>query len=180
MEYLLRITLILVLMSNGIIRSQVEIDKAIQLTGGAGERRLSNLEAPVNNTDAANKEYVDNAVAGTGGNVVPDTTYTLSGTKLLTANYGGTTFTVPAGKIWAIQSSLHTSNISYPPRITNINGQSYNYGYLTGHVYTGNNVYPIVLPFFLKPGTVFTVDVGNSAGQKALISVAEYKIAVQP
>jgi hypothetical protein len=51
--------------------SQIEVDKPIQLTGGTGERALLNLEAPVNGTDAVNKDYVDNAVSAGGGSSLP-------------------------------------------------------------------------------------------------------------
>lgn len=47
--------------------AQVEVDKPIQMTGGTGERVISSLETPVAGTDAANKDYVDNAVAASGG-----------------------------------------------------------------------------------------------------------------
>ncbi|MCC6600014.1 MAG: DUF1566 domain-containing protein [Crocinitomicaceae bacterium] len=46
--------------------SQIEVDRSIQLTGPDGERNVTNLEIPVNDTDAASKEYVDGAVAATG------------------------------------------------------------------------------------------------------------------
>jgi hypothetical protein len=47
--------------------SQVDIDKPINLSGGVGERAITNLELPVNGTDAVNKDYVDNAVSAGGG-----------------------------------------------------------------------------------------------------------------
>ncbi|MCC6600250.1 MAG: hypothetical protein IT223_06210 [Crocinitomicaceae bacterium] len=47
--------------------AQVEIDKPVVLTGADGNRSMQNLEAPVNGTDAVNKDYVDNAVAAGGG-----------------------------------------------------------------------------------------------------------------
>jgi len=47
--------------------SQVEVDQAIDLTGADGTRAVRNLEAPVNGTDAANKDYVDNAASASGG-----------------------------------------------------------------------------------------------------------------
>ncbi len=51
--------------------AQVQVDQPIELTGGAGQRSVQGLEAPVNGTDAVNKDYVDNAVsAGGGGNPV--------------------------------------------------------------------------------------------------------------
>lgn len=46
--------------------SQIVVDRSIQLTGPDGERNVTNLEIPVNDTDAASKEYVDGAVAATG------------------------------------------------------------------------------------------------------------------
>lgn len=49
------------------LTAQVEVDQAIELTGTTGNRAIRNLEAPVNGTDAVNKDYVDNAVAGSGG-----------------------------------------------------------------------------------------------------------------
>lgn len=49
------------------VLAQIQIDKPIELIGGSGERMLSNLEAPVDGTDAANKDYVDSAVGATGG-----------------------------------------------------------------------------------------------------------------
>ncbi|MCC6600543.1 MAG: hypothetical protein IT223_07690 [Crocinitomicaceae bacterium] len=47
--------------------AQVEIDQPVLLTGSDGNRSMQNLEAPVNGTDAVNKDYVDNAVAASGG-----------------------------------------------------------------------------------------------------------------
>jgi len=48
------------------LSAQVEIDQAIELTGAEGNRRISNLELPVADEDAANKAYVDNAVSASG------------------------------------------------------------------------------------------------------------------
>jgi len=50
-----------------VTEAQVETDQAIELTGSDGTRAVRNLEAPVNGTDAVNKDYVDNAVSGSGG-----------------------------------------------------------------------------------------------------------------
>jgi len=47
--------------------AQVETDKPIVLTGADGERYVTGLELPVNNVDAASKEYVDAAVSASGG-----------------------------------------------------------------------------------------------------------------
>jgi len=47
--------------------AQIEIDQPIELTGSDGNRAMRNLEAPVDGTDAVNKDYVDNAVSGSGG-----------------------------------------------------------------------------------------------------------------
>lgn len=46
--------------------AQVEIDKPIHLTGADGERTITQLENPVNATDAANKAYVDEQVSTFG------------------------------------------------------------------------------------------------------------------
>lgn len=47
--------------------AQVEIDQRIILSGTDGNRMIEQLEAPVNSTDAVNKEYVDSAVSASGG-----------------------------------------------------------------------------------------------------------------
>ncbi len=54
-----------------ISHAQIEVDKPIQMTGGSGERIVTNLEAPVNGSDAVNKDYVDNSVAALGGSSLP-------------------------------------------------------------------------------------------------------------
>jgi hypothetical protein len=49
------------------LRAQVQIDKPLQMTGGSGQRAVTNLETPVNGTDAANKAYVDAQIASLSG-----------------------------------------------------------------------------------------------------------------
>jgi hypothetical protein len=50
--------------------SQVEVDQNIVLTGGPGVSSISGLvDAPVQDSDAVNKAYVDAAVSATGGGV---------------------------------------------------------------------------------------------------------------
>jgi len=53
------------------IWAQVHIDKPIELTGGAGDRKITALESPVDGTDAVNKDYVDNAISSGGGPFSP-------------------------------------------------------------------------------------------------------------
>jgi len=79
----------LALMASFALTAQVETDQAIELTGADGTRAIRNLDAPVNGTDAVNKDYVDNAVAGSGG--AAPLWY-----KMQHFTTGGT-FTVPAG-----------------------------------------------------------------------------------
>lgn len=63
--------------------SQVHIDKPINLTGASGDRSIQQLELPINGTDAANKDYVDQAVAASGGGGTSHGS--ASGTSVLTA-----------------------------------------------------------------------------------------------
>jgi hypothetical protein len=63
--------------------AQVEVDKGIELTGGTGERYVTNLEAPVNGTDAVNKDYVDGAVSAGGGSSLPSEISNESPTTML-------------------------------------------------------------------------------------------------
>jgi len=51
--------------------AQVEIDQKVVLTGADGNRVIQQLEAPVDGTDAVNKDYVDSAVSGSGGASMP-------------------------------------------------------------------------------------------------------------
>jgi hypothetical protein len=67
------------------LTAQVEIDQAIELTGADGDRAVRNLEAPVDGTDAVNKDYVDNAVSGSGGGGGPTMVSDQSST---TMNFG--------------------------------------------------------------------------------------------
>jgi hypothetical protein len=69
--------------------AQVEIDQAIELTGSDGDRAVRNLEAPVDGTDAVNKDYVDNAVSGSGGGAARPTM--LSDESATTMNRGQAT-----------------------------------------------------------------------------------------
>jgi len=57
----------LILGISGSVFTQVEIDKSLQLTGGAGDRKITNLELPATGTDAANKDYVEEQIAANSG-----------------------------------------------------------------------------------------------------------------
>lgn len=50
--------------------AQVEFDRHIQLTGPDGERKITGIELPINDFDAVNKAYVDNALSGGGAHYV--------------------------------------------------------------------------------------------------------------
>lgn len=67
------------------LSAQVEIDQAIQLTGVDGNRAVRNLESPINGTDAANKDYVDSSVSGSGGGGAPTM---ISAESSSSMNYG--------------------------------------------------------------------------------------------
>jgi len=78
------VTLLLsgMLLSTGVY-AQLEVDQAIELNGADGTRAVRNLEAPVNGTDAANKDYVDNAASASGGGGgLPSMISNESGTEL--------------------------------------------------------------------------------------------------
>jgi len=50
------------------LHAQLDIDRPINLNGSnASDRRVTNLSAPVNENDAANKYYVDSLVAANAG-----------------------------------------------------------------------------------------------------------------
>jgi len=142
--------------------------------------KIVNVATCTNNLDAANKEYVDNAVAaGGGGPTLADTTYMLCGAKLLPVNYSGTTYTVPSDKIWAIESALSTGGFAYPVRIYSINGVSYSGGYIGNYSYSGNNIYCIATPYVLPSGTTVVFKVDGSTSYTGLVSIREYKKVIQ-
>jgi len=74
--------------------AQVETDKPIVLTGADGERYVTGLELPVNNVDAASKEYVDAAVAGSGGGGAVMTTLGSGSLPTMMSAESGTTHTL--------------------------------------------------------------------------------------
>jgi len=85
--------------------------------------KIVNVAVCTHNHDAANKEYVDNAVNAGGGSVtLSDTMYLVSGSRILEVDYGGTTFTVPAGKFWSVESAIHNK----PPCGSSNNSIIYN------------------------------------------------------
>jgi len=55
------------LLSAALVSAQVDVDKPINLTGADGDRKITNLELPVDGTDAANKDYVDSSASASGG-----------------------------------------------------------------------------------------------------------------
>lgn len=62
------LTILIFLSIYGFLSAQVDIDQSIQLTGGTGASAITGItDPPVNGTDAANKDYVDAAVAAGGG-----------------------------------------------------------------------------------------------------------------
>ena len=147
--------------------------------------KIVNLATCTQNLDAANKEYVDNAVsAGGGGSSLADTTYMLCGSKLLPVAYGGTSYTVPAGKMWSIESAVYT-HYRRPVAITSINGLTYGFAYIVNYslydTYYGYYVYCIATPYFLPAGTTVTFNVGDSSypSERGLVSIKEYKMVIQ-
>jgi hypothetical protein len=69
------------------INAQVEVNKPIQLTGESGDRKITNLETPVQDSDAANKEYVDTQISSLSGG-------SSHGRQMFTSNGN---FSVPEG-----------------------------------------------------------------------------------
>ncbi|HRS53603.1 MAG TPA: hypothetical protein P5250_02730 [Bacteroidales bacterium] len=146
--------------------------------------KIVNVATCTNNLDAANKEYVDNAVAaGGGGPTLADTTYQFSRVLLLQVDYPSTSYTVPANRAWSIESAINANGVNlqaYPVRITNINGNVIaSYQSITNYIYTGNLLYPPPFPLWLPEGTNITFAVGSSSGHKGWVSIREYKKVIQ-
>jgi hypothetical protein len=58
----------LAILASQILTGQIEIDRSVHLTGGTGNSSITGLaDAPVADSDAVNKAYVDAAVSATGG-----------------------------------------------------------------------------------------------------------------
>ncbi|MCC6600242.1 MAG: hypothetical protein IT223_06170 [Crocinitomicaceae bacterium] len=60
-------TLLLTLLSCQLTFAQVEVDHKIQLTGSGGDAKIEGVQTVVNDFDAANKKYVDDAISGLSG-----------------------------------------------------------------------------------------------------------------
>ena len=85
-----------------------------------------------------------------------------------------TSYTVPAGKVWKIESAV-SANQYYPVRITNINGRSLN-GHICKDANASYGVFPIVLPFWVAPNTVIQFNTGSNNGEKGYVSIIEFNI----
>lgn len=85
-----------------------------------------------------------------------------------------TSYTVPAGKVWKIESAV-SANQYYPVRITNLNGKS-----LNGHICKDSNasygVFPIILPFWVSSNSTIQFNNGSNNGEKGFVSVIEFNI----
>ncbi len=84
------------------------------------------------------------------------------------------TFTVPVGKVWKIESSMAYNN-NYPTRITAINGNPME-AYLTGYTYLNYGVLPIPLPYWLPTNTQVSFSTGNTIGYKGYVSIIEFNV----
>ncbi len=60
-------TLFLALLSGQLAFSQVEVDRKIQMTGSGDDAKIEGIQTVVNDFDAANKKYVDDAISGLSG-----------------------------------------------------------------------------------------------------------------
>jgi hypothetical protein len=85
-----------------------------------------------------------------------------------------TSYTVPAGKVWKIESAV-SANQYYPVRITNMNGRSLN-GHICKDANSSYGVFPIVLPFWVAPSTVIQFNTGSNNGEKGYVSIIEFNI----
>ncbi|MCX6191512.1 MAG: hypothetical protein NT109_04445 [Flavobacteriia bacterium] len=84
------------------------------------------------------------------------------------------TFTVPVGKVWKIESSMAYNNNS-PTRITAINGNPMD-AYLTGYTYLNYGILPITLPYWLPTNTQVSFSTGSGIGQKGYVSIIEFNV----
>jgi hypothetical protein len=137
------------LLLSGVVSAQVESDRAIELTGGTGQRVLRNLEAPVAGTDAANKDYVDNAVAASGGSGGPTM---LSNESSAAMSFGDAVRYCNAlneggFSDWYLPSGFELFQVASKGGVTVANNTSANYLWVVGPIgeRSGNN-----------PGTVQT------------------------
>ncbi|MCC6599457.1 MAG: DUF1566 domain-containing protein [Crocinitomicaceae bacterium] len=120
--------------------AQVQVDKIISLEGTDGNRMLTNLEAPVAPTDAANKAYVDAAVAASGGGSITEITDESASTMNFGAamrychdlNQGGHTD-------WRMPTYAELSSTVSNGAITVPNSSSGNYIYFSDFLYGYNN-----------------------------------------
>jgi hypothetical protein len=84
------------------------------------------------------------------------------------------TFTVPVGKVWKIESSMAYNNNS-PTRISAINGNPME-AYLTGYTYLNYGILPIPLPYWLPTNTQVSFNTGSGLGQKGYVSIIEFNV----
>ena len=84
------------------------------------------------------------------------------------------TFTVPVGKVWKIESSMAYNN-NYPTRITAINGNPME-AYLTGYTQINYGILPITLPYWLPANTQVSFNTGNTIGYKGYVSIIEFNV----